>query len=935
MPDRFFAPPKSPLNPPFPKGGMVQPNGFSLWQRGGWAGLRAWLLCCCFVLACGLFQPVESWAAKKKKVTINLPQTLILKEFIKIIANETDTVFVYEEKNLRGQMSITAPPNFKITSEDAFFFFEKILQKQGLAMVRRQGSNVVEILPSGDARFSQLPISRDEDGLLRETTHVMRLIRIKNSDLKRIQSTIQPIFSKTGVMLVYDPLDLLIVIDSAENINRLVEIIDVLDVPDPDGLEQIVTVYKLRHNSPAEIHKTITELFSNLIRNGRPLRYKLLIENRLNSLILIANRANGKEILSYIKQLDVPVHGATPTIHELRYGEPGKLVPLISQIFPKTESIKLIPFIPLNALIILANPVTTQEIIGLVNQLDLPRGNYLIKLHRLEYASAKTLAPLLSSIFADRIVAGKGEGKTAPGSQVKIIAESRLNALIIIADRLATERVIKLANQLDVPQSGGGEIQIQLERLRYTSAKVMAPLLSKIFADRIVAGKGEGQATQSSPIKIIEEPRLNALIIIAGRLEMGRVLELVQQLDVFQDTGRIQSNFKLYRLEYAVAEDLAKLLKEMTGQITEVSRNEQEGQAAPPESTKPASGKSEITISADEATNSLLVFAPADTYLTLDQLVEELDVPRMQVYVEALVMEVSLTKSLDLGVKWRAAGVTSSGKIISGGFGSGAGLDSASIATNANSANLGYMGGNTISIGGTSYTSFGAFISATKTDTDVNVLANPQLLMLNNEEATINVSTNTPVGVKTITNANNTQTTQYEFKDVGVKLTIKPQISGEDSIRLEIAQESSNIATEQKLSADKAIMTFKRELKTTVVTGNDDIVVLGGLINEGDTRSESKIPGFGDLPLLGWLFRSSTGKFEKTNLLIFIRPTIIRNRADLARVTERARARYDASQGPQSVSGTVRADMGLKEPEKETPSAGGTEAEAAGATEQP
>ena len=817
--------------------------------RTGW---RGWLLCCGLLLAFGLGQPVESWAAKQKKVTINLPQTLILKEFIKIIANETDTVFVYEEKNLRGQMSITSPPNFRITSEDAFFFFEKILRSQGLAMVRRQGSNVVEILPSGDARFSELPISRDEDGLLQETTHVMRLIRIKNSDLKRIQSTIQPIFSKTGVMLVYEPLDLLIVIDSAENINRLVEIIDVLDIPDPDGVEQVVSVYKLRHNSPAEIHKTITELFSNLIRNGRPLRYKLLIENRLNSLILIANRRDGKEILEYMKQLDVPVQGATRTIHELRYGEAGKLVPLISQVFPKTESIKLIPFAPLNALIILANPVTTQEIIGLVNQLDLPRGNYQIQLHRLEYASAKTLAPLLSSIFADRIVAGKGEGQTAPGSQVKIIAESRLNALIIIA----------------------------------------------------------------------------------GRVEMGRVLELIKQLDVFQDTGRVQSNFKLYRLEHAVAKDLASLLKEMTGQITEVSRNEQEGQTAPPDATKSAAGKSEITISADEATNSLLVFAPADTFLTLDQLVEDLDVPRMQVYVEALVMEVSLTKSLDLGVKWRAATQTSNGRIVTGGFGSSAGLDSTSIGTNANSANLGYVGGNTINIGGTDYTSFGAFVSATKTDTDVNVLANPQLLMLNNEEATINVSTNTPVGVKTITNANNTQTTQYEFKDVGVKLVIKPQISGEDSIRLEIAQESSNIATEQKLSADKAIMTFKRELKTTVVTGDDDIVVLGGLINEGDTRSESKIPGFSDLPLLGWLFRSSSGKFEKTNLLIFIRPTIIRNREDLARVTERARARYDAAQGPKSASGTVRADMGLGEPEAETPLSGATEEGAAGEVDE-
>ena len=118
------------------------------------------------------------------------------------------------------------------------------------------------------------------------------------------------------------------------------------------------------------------------------------------------------------------------------------------------------------------------------------------------------------------------------------------------------------------------------------------------------------------------------------------------------------------------------------------------------------------------------------------------------------------------------------------------------------------------------------------------------------------------------------------------------------------------------------------------MTGNDDIVVLGGLINEGDTRSESKIPGFGDLPLLGWLFRSSTGKFEKTNLLIFIRPTIIRNRADLARGTERARARYDASQGPQSVSGTVRADMGLTEPEEAVPLSGETEEGAAGEVDE-
>ena len=114
-----------------------------------------------------LFQasfPVEIEAAKKKKsskVTINLPQTLILKEFIKIISEHTGTVFVYEEKNMRGQMSITAPRNFKVSAEDAFYFFEKILASQGLAMVRKKGSKVVEILTAADARFSRLPISKD------------------------------------------------------------------------------------------------------------------------------------------------------------------------------------------------------------------------------------------------------------------------------------------------------------------------------------------------------------------------------------------------------------------------------------------------------------------------------------------------------------------------------------------------------------------------------------------------------------------------------------------------------------------------------------------------------------------------------------------------------------------------------------------------------
>ncbi|MBL4826022.1 MAG: type II secretion system secretin GspD [SAR324 cluster bacterium] len=879
-----------------------------------------------FLLCLLLFhisQPFELEAAKKKpssKVSINLPQTIILKEFIKIISENTGTVFVYEEKNMRGQMSITAPRNFKVTPQDAFFFFEKILASQGLAMVRKKGSKVVEILPSADARFSRLPISKDGGKIsAKGGNYVMRLIPIVHADLKGIQSTLQPIFSKTGVLLVYEPMNMLIVIDVESNVSRIVELIEMLDTSAPEGVEQIVTLQKILHNDVTEIHKTVSELFSNLVRNGKPTQFKLLIEARLNSMFIVANRETTEEIIELIEKVDVPVEGAKTTIHELKYSDAAKLVPLITTVFPKTTSIKIVPFAPFNALIIIANPVTTQQIIDLVDQLDIPRGNRQIMLQQLNYASATTLAPLLSKIFADKVVAGKGEGATATGSPVKIIAEPRLNALIIIADRLATDRVLLLIAKLDTEQGTSGETQLKLIPLKNTSAKRMANLLTKIFSDRVVAGKGEGNTAKASPVKIIEEERLNSLIIIAGRLEIERILSLIKQLDVFQESGKVRSNFKLYHLQHAVAKDIAVLLKEVTGRISEVSRKDEKPQLSKALSKTAGSGtQSDISISADEATNSLLIFAPADAFKTLDQIIVELDVPRMQVYVEALIMEVTLSKSLDLGINWKAAGATSGNRIITGGFpGGGAFTGDATTggtaATTAAENTIGVLNGNTISIGGKEFFSFGAFVKAVQNNNDVNVLANPQLMIINNpqegEVPNISVVSVVPVSPKTVTSASNITTTEYQFKEVGIKLEIKPQISGKNSIRLDIAQESSDVVN----PAANPITIFKRTIKTSVIAEDGKIIVLGGLIKEKMVRERSKIPGFGDIPLIGWLFRSKKDGFEKINLLIFIRPTIIRTKADLERVNQRASSRFKKANELDKISNQVLEDMGLPE----------------------
>jgi len=869
-----------------------------------------------------LFQvsfPVEIEAAKKKKsskVTINLPQTLILKEFIKIISEHTGTVFVYEEKNMRGQMSITAPRNFKVSAEDAFYFFEKILASQGLAMVRKKGSKVVEILTSADARFSRLPISKDGGKVnAKGGNYVMRLIPIRHADLKGIQSTLQPIFSKTGVLLVYEPMNMLIVIDVESNVSRIVELINMLDISAPEGVEQIVTLIQIVHNDVTEIHKTVSELFSNIVLNGKPPKFKLLIEARLNSLFIVANRETTAEIIELIEQVDVPVEGATTTIHELQYSDAAKLIPLITTVFPKTSSIKILPFAPFNALIIIANPVTTQQIIDLVDQLDIPRGNRQIKLQTLQYASATTLAPLLSKIFADKIVAGKGEGKTATGSAVKIIAEPRLNALIIIADRLATDRVLQLIAKLDTVQGTSGETQLKLVALENTSAKRMAVLLSKIFSDSVVAGKGEGKTAKASPVKIIEEERLNSLIIIAGRLEIEQILSLIKKLDVFQESGKIKSNFKLYHLKHAVAKDMAVILKEVTGRITEVARKDEKPkpEAQNQSKTVNSGGQTDISISADEATNSLLIFAPSDAFTTLDKIIIELDVPRMQVYVEALVMEVTLSKSLDLGINWKASGLTSGGRVLTGGFPGGGGFTGDSARITADSSTIGVLNGNTISIGGEEFFSFGAFVKAVQSNNDVNVLANPQLMIINNpqdgEIPNINVVSVVPVSPKTVTSASNITTKEYQYKEVGIKLEIRPQISGENSIRLDIAQESSDVVN----PGAEAITIFKRTIKTSVIAEDGEIIVLGGLIKEKVARNQDKIPGLGDLPLIGWLFRSKSDLFEKINLLIFIRPTIIRTNKDLEKVNQRASSRYKKAKELNKVSDQVLEDMGIPE----------------------
>ena len=280
-------------------------------------------------------------------------------------------------------------------------------------------------------------------------------------------------------------------------------------------------------------------------------------------------------------------------------------------------------------------------------------------------------------------------------------------------------------------------------------------------------------------------------------------------------------------------------------------------------------------IQADATTNSLIITAPSNIYNNIRAVIDMLDVRRAQVFVEALIAEVSADKEADLGVQWQGGGATSNGDLVAGGtnFGGsginilpiGASIADAKPPTLNTGFNVGVLRG----------ANLGLLARAMQSDSDANILSTPNIMMLDNEEAKIVIGKNVPfiTGSQqgTVANPNPFQT--IERKDVGLTLKIKAQISEGGTVKMVIAQEVSDVID---TSNSAGVITNKRSLDTTVLVEDGQTLVLGGLIQDKVTKGEFKVPLLGDIPILGWLFRYETRKSNKTNLIVFIRPVVLR-----------------------------------------------------------
>ncbi len=424
------------------------------------------------------------------------------------------------------------------------------------------------------------------------------------------------------------------------------------------------------------------------------------------------------------------------------------------------------------------------------------------------------------------------------------------------------KRLMDILDVIDVADIGQGISVIPLE---YSDATKLVALLKTFFASHPVKGKRVAGVSA----RFVADERTNTIIVLASEVETLRIKKLVAMLD--KQIPRGKEKIRVYYLEHANAEDTAKTLETL-----------QSGGGAAAKGKKEAPIVSEnVKITADKATNSLIIMADKEEYDVLLGTIKKLDIPRAMVYIESLIMEVNVDKDFRLGTEWTAGDAINDDGLYFGGFGGGASGGDPGYLNTPNTGSVlppGFSMGvfdNSVEIGGVEFYGISAVVQAYKKDKDVHILSTPQILTTNNEEAKITVGKNIPYQTRTSTSDNDTYNS-FEYKDVGKTLVITPQISKDRMVRLNISLEVTDL---ESLNENRPT-TLKRTIDTTVIVKDSSTVVIGGLIDDTFSKTEYKVPCLGSIPGAKWLFSSVGDSNTKTNLYIFLTPRVVKHPAE-------------------------------------------------------
>ena len=453
--------------------------------------------------------------------------------------------------------------------------------------------------------------------------------------------------------------------------------------------------------------------------------------------------------------------------------------------------------------------------------------------------------------------------------------------ILIISDRASNvNRIIRIIRRID--QVGDQNVEIVL--LQNASAAEIVRVINSLYTAQ--AAQQEG-----SPVKVVADERSNSVLISGDQSQRLRLRALVASLDTPLESG---GDTQVRYLHFADAEKIAPKLKE---QITGIAAQTGGGAAAGAQASPQAQAEKNATIWSDAPTNALIITAPPKIMRSIMGIIDKLDIRRPQVLVEAIIAEVNMDKSAELGVNWAVFDKSANANVPVGGFVSPVGgtsiVDLAQAAQNPSAATTALLQGTTLGIGRIAGTgvNFAAMLRAIRGDTSTNIIATPSTVTMDNQEAEIKVAQEVPFVTGQFTNTGTTtggtvnpfQTIQRE--EVGTILKVTPQITTEgNSVVLKLSIESSTIG--QKPAGAVDLVTNKRTITTNVLIEDGGVVVLGGLIEHDNVQGENSVPFLSKIPLIGQAFKTRNATVTKNNLMMFIRPSIIRDDSQAAYATE-------------------------------------------------
>lgn len=508
----------------------------------------------------------------------------------------------------------------------------------------------------------------------------------------------------------------------------------------------------------------------------------------------------------------------------------AQLVPILRPLVPQQGH--LAAYAATNTLIVTDRGSNIGRLINIIKGIDRP-DNDEVELVQLRHASASEVIRILQSLQSR---AGQIDG--TPGS-VRFASDERTNSILLSGDQSARTRLRGIIANLDTPVESGGNTRVVY--LRFANAADLLAILTGVSAGQAKIGTG-GSGTEEGATGAAAAP--SAPVVDANGVQVP------QQPSV----------------------PTASLIPR-----------------GPQDDDRP-----NVDIQADEDTNALIITAPPDEMRSILAVIEQLDIRRAQVLVEAIIAELSTNNSSQLGVNFAVDGTNSNRPAAYTNLG---GATQALVGTVA-SQGASLSNGLSLALGrfGSEGINFGFLLSAIASDSDNNILSTPTLVTMDNQEAEIVVGQNVPFVTGTqLSSANNNPFQTIERQDIGISLKVKPQINEGDNIKMEIEQEVSDVSATSVTGATD-ITTNKRSIKTTVLVEDGQTLVLGGLIDDKVSDTRDKVPFLGDIPLLGSLFRYRTASKSKRNLMVFLHPTILR---DAESADYYSRSKYDDSRAAQ------------------------------------